>query len=166
MNYKFELATHDDAQELSIVKKKCWNTTYQGIYPDSKLKNFNLEEHKKEFIKIIEDDNKKLYKIVVKNKIIGYIEYGILRKKYKNYIQEIGVFYILKEYQHRGIGTAAFKFAMNEMKQKGYHEFVVACNKYNFNAQKFYEKMNGKIDSIDADKEDGSAQIHYYFKII
>ena len=71
-----------------------------------------------------------------------------------------------KEYQHKGIGKSAFKFAYEDMKKNNCKEFIISCNKYNFNAQKFYQKMDGKIDSIDEDKKDGSSQIHYYFKII
>ena len=52
------------------------------------------------------------------------------------------------------------------MKKNNCKEFIISCNKYNFNAQKFYQKMGGKIDSIDEDKKDGSSQIHYYFKIV
>ena len=166
MDYKFSLAEETDALELSLVKCKCWNTTYRGIYPDHKLDNFDIEDHKNEFIKIIKDKTKKIYKITIDNKIIGYFEYGSPIRNYKDFKQEIGVFYILKEYQHKGIGKSAFKFAYEDMKKNNYKEFIISCNKYNFNAQKFYQKMGGKIDSIDEDKKDGSSQIHYYFKIV
>ena len=59
-----------------------------------------------------------------------------------------------------------FEFAKNKIKQTGAKQFFVSCNKFNHNAQKFYEKMGGKIIHIDEDNEDKSLpQITFLYEI-
>ena len=94
------------------------------------------------------------------------MDYGIPIRPYKDYNQEIGLLYLLKEYQRKGIGKELFNIACNRIKENGYNEFFICCNKYNINAQEFYKKMGGIIDETDEDNNDKSIpQIYYIYKI-
>lgn len=45
-------------------------------------------------------------------------------------------------------------------------KFYLCCNKYNYNAQKMYEKMGGKIIKIDEDdSEKDRVQIYYEYDL-
>ena len=166
MNYKIRLANIDDCNELAILKHDVWDTTYRGIYPDEKLDNFNYEKNANTFRKIIENPEIELYVIEYENKIIGYMDYGTPHKPYRDYKQEIGLLYFLKDYQGHGLGSEVFKFAYNKMKEKEINEFFIACNKYNLPARKFYEKMGGEIIDIDEDNDDKSIpQVKYAYRI-
>ena len=91
---------------------------------------------------------------------------GMPYRPYKDYKQEIGLLYLLKEYQKKGIGKELFNIAYNEIKENGYNEFFISCNKYNTNAQEFYKKMGGIIDKIDDDNLDKSIpQVKFIYKI-
>ena len=45
MDYEIRLAVLSDARRLAEVKIACWETTYRGIYPDSKLDNYDIEKN-------------------------------------------------------------------------------------------------------------------------
>ena len=166
MEYIIREATIDDIDELSKLKKVLWSQTYRGIYNDDLIDNFDYEKHKNKFLKIINDPNVKLYVVEYDGKLIGYMDYGVPYRPYKDYEQEIGLLYLLSEYQRNGIGTRLFNLGSNGIKENGYDEFFISCNKYNLKAQEFYKKMGGTIVNIDEDMEDKSCpQITFLYKI-
>lgn len=166
MEYKIRLAKVEDCKSISIVKRKVWETTYRGIYPDEKIDSYNYKEQEEMFKSLVNNENIDLYVLEVKGEIMGYMDCGIPIRPFENYEQEIGLFYILKEFQRKGMGTELFKTAYENIKSKGYSRFFISCNKYNIPAQKFYEKMGGKIVHIDEDNENKSIpQIKYHYDI-
>ena len=71
-----------------------------------------------------------------------------------------------EKYQRKGIGKRLFNIAANKIKESGYNEFFICCNKYNINAQEFYKKMGGIIDEIDDENIDKSIpQVKFIYKI-
>jgi len=165
-DYIIREANENDCKELSHIKHTVWETTYRGIYSDEKIDNYNYEEQANKFRKLINNTNIKLYVVEYNKKIIGYMSCGKPIRQYKNYEQEIGLLYILKEFQGKGLGKKLFNIAYNDIKLKGVTEFYIACNKYNINAQRFYQKMGGIISSIDEDHIDKSyPQIYFIYKI-
>ena len=54
MEYNIRLAKFTDCSTLSIIKRKVWETTYRGIYPDEKLDNYDYRKHEEKFIDIRE----------------------------------------------------------------------------------------------------------------
>ena len=167
MEYELRLATILDCYKLAKIKKEVWETTYRGIYPDSKIDNYDYNIQTNKFKQMVNNKDIYLYIIMVDNKIIGYFDYGKpVSRPYKDYKQEIGLLYLLKKYQNKGLGKEIFMFAKRKIKENGYNNFFVSCNKYNYKAQKFYEKMGGKIINIDKDNKDRSLpQIKYHFDI-
>jgi len=160
------LAKKTDCLELAKLKKKVWETTYRGIYPDEKIDNFDLTENSEKFKAIIKNPNIKLFVVEDGGSVVGYMDCGNLFKPYKNYKQEIGLLYILEEYQGKGLGRKLFEKGFNEIKNNGYNEFIVSCNKYNIQAQEFYKRMGGIIIDIDNDEDDKSKpQVKFLYKI-
>ena len=165
-DFSIRLATENDCHELSELKYDVWNTTYRGIYSDGKIDNFDFEKNKNKFMAIIKNPDIELYVVEYRGKPIGYMDYGIPLRPFENYKQEVGLLYISKAYQGLGIGRKLFSLAYNKIKEKGYNEFFVSCNKYNVSAQKFYEKMGGKIICVDEDNEDKSIpQVRFLYTI-
>ena len=156
-----------DCKELAQVKRKVWETTYRGIYPDVKLDNYDFKKQEKKFQDIVNNHEINLYVITDNNKIIGYMSEGQPCRPFGNYQQEIGLLYILKEFQGKGIGKKLFQLAYDSIKNKGYKNFFVSCNKYNYGSQEFYKKMGGTIVHTDEDKLDKSeAQVKFHYEII
>lgn len=166
MNYIIRLAKKNDCDKLSKLKHNVWKETYHGIYSEERINNFDYKKNSDKFLNLINDSNVELYVVEDNGKLIGYMSFGKPYRPYKYYKQDIGLLYLLKEYQRKGIGKELFNLAVKKIKENGYNEFFVCCNKYNINAQEFYKKMGGIIDEIDEDNVDKSIpQIKFIYKI-
>lgn len=162
---EIRIAVEEDCRNLSLLKRRVWETTYRGIYPNEKLDKYDIDFNENKFKAMIKNQSQKLFIILDDSKAIGYMSCGKIMRPFDKYTHDIGLLYILKEYQGKGIGYRVFKFATDELKKQGATEFIVSCNKYNFPAQQFYAKMGGKIIKIDNDNEDKSIpQIKFLFK--
>ncbi|MGG7163391.1 GNAT family N-acetyltransferase [Clostridium ihumii] len=161
---EIRIATYEDCAQLAILKRNVWETTYRGIYPNEKIDKYDIELNENKFKNIIKKQSQRLFIVLNNSRIIGYVSCGRIMRSFDKYTHDIGLLYLLKEYQGKGIGSQIFKFAKNELKNQGITEFIVSCNKYNFSAQQFYKKMGGKIIKIDEDNEDKSIpQVKFLF---
>ena len=104
-------AIYADCKNLSLLKREIWETTYRGIYPDEKFDNYNYIKNEEKFKNFIDNPNQELYIATIDNEIIGYIEFGTPFRSFENYKQEIGLFYLKKEYQRQGLGKKLFDLA-------------------------------------------------------
>ena len=165
-NISIREATIKDCYEIAVVKSIVWNTTYRGIYPDAMLDNYDIKRNRETFEKIVANPNISLFIAEDNEKIIGFMDCGEPYRPFQNYKQEIGLLYVLKEYQNQGIGRELFLLGKKTIRKNGYSEFFISCNKYNQNAIEFYKKMGGKVIHIDEDNEDKSiAQIKFHYQI-
>ncbi|MBO5179358.1 MAG: GNAT family N-acetyltransferase [Clostridia bacterium] len=165
-NIKFRKATIADCPKLSYLKKEIYENTFRGIYPDKFIDNYDYDANVKKFESFVLSTEINLYVVTDSNEIIGYFEYGKPYRPFGDYTQEIGLFYLKKEYRKLGIGRQMFNLAYEEIKNTGVDKFFISCNKFNTNAQKFYEKMGGKIVHIDEDDaNDGVPQIKFEYLI-
>lgn len=159
-------ASKEDCEVIASIKKQVWKTTYLGIYPDKKINKFDIEYNEKKFKKMIDDHQQILYVVLDDLKIIGYFSFGKILRPFENYQYDIGLLYLLKEYQGKGVGTKIFLFCKEALKEKDVNEFIISCNKYNLPAQEFYKKMGGLIIYTDNDHEDKSLpQTKFLFRI-
>ena len=165
MNYVIRLANENDCDNLSKLKQQVWSETYRDIYSDEKIDNFDYQKNSEKFLNIVNNPNIDLYVVEDNNKLVGYMDCGAPYRPYKEFKQEIGLLYLLKEYQRKGIGKELFNLAVNKIKENGYNEFFVCCNKYNINAQEFYKKMGGVIGEVAEDDKDKSIpQVMFVYK--
>ncbi len=167
-NIIFEIATEKDCENLAKLKREVWETTYRGIYPSEKFDNYDLKEQTEKFKKYVSDENGVFFvaKDKTKNKLVAYCYVGFSSRAFVSGVPEIILLYVLKSYQCFGIGRTLFEKGKNFLKEKGFDKFLISCNKYNLPAQKFYERMGGKVLHIDEDDEDKSKpQIKFVYGI-
>lgn len=166
MDCEIRLAKIDECLEIAQVKKKCWETTYRGIYSDAIIDCFDYEKNVKTFEKIIHSDRNDLYVAIIENQIKGFMSVGVMYHPYLDYEVEIGMLYLLEEVRGQGIGTLFFQLAVAVFKRGGYKEFIVSCNKYNEKALKFYSKMGCEIIHVDDDMEDKRySQVKFIYRL-
>ena len=166
MSYIIRLANKNDCKELSELKHQVCLETYRGIYSDDKIDNFDYLKNEKSFFDLINNKSIDLYIVEDQNRIVGYMSCGTPLRPYKDYNQDVGLLYLLKKYQRKGIGKDLFNIACKSIKENGYKKFFISCNKYNIPAQAFYKKMGGIVDYIDDDNIDKSLpQIKFIYKI-
>lgn len=144
-NIRFREARLTDCYEIAVLKGIVWNTTYQEIYPQEKLSGYDVEKNKRIFESIVENPEISLYVATDADKIVGFMTCGKPYRPFREYGQEIGLLYILKEYQRQGIGTAFFEIARRLVAGRGCKIFFLSVNKRNYNAQKFYMEMGGEV---------------------
>lgn len=141
----YRKARYGDCYDLAVLKGKVWNTTYQGIYPQEKLAGYDVEKNKRIFENMVDNPEITLYVAVDGSKIVGFMTCGKPYRPFREYGQEIGLLYILKEYQRQGIGTTFFDMARKQVAENGDKEFFLSVNKKNYDAQKFYIAMGGTV---------------------
>ncbi len=167
MDCEIRLAELADVKELAKVKKEIWESNLRGVYNDDVIDNFNYEKEEKVFTSIIDNEEIDLYCVIVDNCIVGYMDCGKPYHNYLDYEAEIGLLYLKKECQRQGIGEMLFQLAKESFRSKGIDKFFISCNKYNLEAQKFYEAMGGKVIQVDEDnfEDKRSVQIKYHYDI-
>lgn len=144
-NIVYRKATVEDCYAIAKLKGIVWNTTYKGIYSDEKLTGYDVKKNEQIIQSIVNNSEIEIYVATDDNKIVGFMTCGKPYKPFKHYEQEIGLLYILKEYQKQGVGKGFFEIACKQVKEAGYNEFMVAVNSQNVNAIQFYLAMGGKI---------------------
>lgn len=149
---RYRKATVDDCRALAELKGAVWNTTYQGIYSAETLANYDVVKNQHIFEGIVADPDIELYLAECGGKPVGLMTCGKPFKPFQHFQQEIGLLYILKEYQRRGIGRGFFDLARQQVKNSGHHEFLVSVNKLNRPAIDFYLAMGGRVILTDEKK--------------
>ncbi len=146
----YRRATIEDCFPIAELKGTVWNTTYRGIYPDESLDGYDVGKNELIIQKIVNNPEIEIYVAEDKGKIVGFMTCGKPYKPFRHYEQEIGLLYILKEYQRQGIGRGFFDVARKQVKENGYKEFIVSVNSQNSNAIQFYRSMGGEaIDTTE-----------------
>ena len=144
----FVPATENDVIPMIELRRQIWATTYRGIYPDSMIDNFDYAWHKEKELQRINPPDYAVYFIAKGNRNIGYLSI------HKSNTVRLLSLYIIKEYQHQGIGKQAFDFVARRCKNDGVSSFICTCVPENWNARYFYKKMGGRIVGEDLDNEE------------
>ena len=144
MNVEFIPAKASDAAVISTLRQRIWDTTYRGIYPDAVIDDFNYDWHQQRDLKKISDPSFTVYLIKYGSENIGYFIF-----------QHAGAgvclhsLYVLREYQHRGIGKQAFSVLKDYCRENGISRFTCGCHPDNENAMRFYQQMGGVVTKTD-----------------
>ena len=112
---KYTTAIESECYEIAVLKGEVWNTTYRGIYSDDVINNYDIIGNQNRFIQIVDNPNVALFVAKDESKIIGYMSCGEPYRPFLNYKQEIGLLYILKQYQGYGIGKELFRIGKETM---------------------------------------------------
>jgi len=145
---QFIPATENDAMAIIKLRRQVWETTYRGIYPDNMIDEFDYVWHLDKELQRIRHPHYSVYLISKDRCNIGYLT---IRNAENITLQSL---YVIKEYQHQGIGKYAFDFIIKYCRDNKRNSFICHCVPKNHNARMFYEKMGGKIIGEDADNEE------------
>ena len=141
----FRKAVTQDCLALSELKKAVWNTTYAGIYPQEKLDGYDVKKNEEIFCEIVKNPEIELYVAEDEGAIVGFMTVGKPYKLYEEYDHEVGLLYIRKDYQRKGLGRRFIEIAKEETVAKGFDRFVLSVNAQNAGAIAFYKAMGGEI---------------------
>lgn len=139
-------AKENDLINVGRVQVESNRTTYHGIMPDDYLNNLSFEEKAKEWRTRLFKGNRDHYMYVAENDdrdIIGFIA-GSLEHSDCLYEGEILSFYIIKEYQGRGIGKQLLKALFQRYVIEDVKSVFLWTLQEN-PSRLFYEKMGGNM---------------------
>lgn len=159
-NSMFVEATAADALTIIALRRRIWDTTYRGIYPDSMIDDFDWDWHKERELSRIHLPAYSVYLIRKDGRAIGYLT---MHQADEIVLQSL---YILSEYQRQGIGRIAFDFIKEYCKEQHAESFICQCVPDNLNARAFYERMGGKVIGEDlANEERWQNSVTYRFSL-
>jgi GNAT superfamily N-acetyltransferase len=150
-------ATINDIEETTRLGNSVWRSAYAHIMPaqifdekDAQL-NEKIILHKERFAN---RDAKDVYYIAEDtnaNRIVGFAigNYNAFHGQHfsNQNCSEIMAFYILPEYQNRGIGRKIFDTISADFKKLGSTKMVIGVLEQNTQARAAYEKYGGKLDT-------------------
>lgn len=148
MNIDFVPAKTSDAAAVGALRRRIWDTTYRGIYPDAVIDDFDYEWHRQRDLKKISDPSCAVYLIKYGDENIGYFMF-----RHTGSALWLRSLYVLQEYQHRGIGKRAFSLIKDYCREKGIGRFSCDCSPHNENAMRFYRRMGGVVIKTDTGHE-------------
>ena len=145
MTIHYRQAMLSDCHALAVLKGQVWKTTYRGIYSDEALDNYDVAHNQCIFETIVANPDIRLYLAECDGKPVGLMSCGKPFRPYADFQQEVGLLYILKEYQRKGIGRGFWDIARKQAQENGCCQFLVSVNRRNQHAIDFYLAMGGRI---------------------
>jgi GNAT superfamily N-acetyltransferase len=141
-----------DAEGIAKVNVASWKTTYVGIVPADFLTSLSYEQRIPSWQARLSDSTKDLshkdwsYYVAEddKGEIIGFIGGGTESNSNSVYTAELGVLYLLKSYQRKGIGRRLTAILTQRLIKQGHHSMLVWTFASN-PSRKFYEVLGGKL---------------------
>jgi ribosomal protein S18 acetylase RimI-like enzyme len=122
------------------------------------LESLSIERRAENWQRILDDPGQangtSVYVAELAGKIFGFGSCGVQRTdslSADGYPGEIGVIYILREYQGRGLGRELMATMANDLSARGYSGVSLWVLRDNFRARRFYESLMG---SLLAERED------------
>ena len=141
-----------DVPTVAGVHVESWQQSFKGIAPDVYLNSLSASKREQVFSARLSE---KGYRLLVANGrtsgVVGFIDYG--RPEFENlgYDVRIFSFYLLPEFQRRGVGTQLFKRCLDEIAGEGYRSVcldTLEMSPY----RRFYEKHGGTEVARDSHK--------------
>ena len=145
---EFVPAKASDAATISTLRQRIWDTTYRGIYPDAVIDDFDYDWHQQRDLQKISNPSFTVYLIRCGDEDIGYFIF-----QHTGSGVWLSSLYVLREYQHRGIGKQAFAILKDHCREKGINRFACNCSPHNKNAMRFYQRMGGVVTKNDIGHE-------------
>lgn len=129
------LATKEDAQGKGYVHYQSWIETYKDMIPDHYLMRHTLERT----VQMAYEHPENTWVAIVDERIVGFSCFAKCPDDDLLNSGEIMAIYVLKDYQHQGIGQKLFDAARQSL--SSYESIVLWAFEENDRAIKFYEKQ-------------------------
>ena len=150
----FRIANISDLSSIVKVNVDTWKTTYQGIFSERYLQSISYEDKEENWKQRLENPTHGAIIYVAEtdqNEIVGFalatLEkhnpiVALLQAERCN--GELCAIYILKEFQHKKIGTELVYLVAKYFKLNNIYSMITWVLKEN-PSRRFYEKLGGKF---------------------
>ena len=167
MSVVFRRASPEDARLLAETRRRAWDTTYRGIYPDAMIDEYDLEAHTARDAARIADPANAVFLAMDGAECVGYFTYGpYTYGRYKDFALCLNSLYFLPGYRRMGLGRRAFAQLTEFCRERGIQKFFCGCNCHNLPAQAFYRAMGGVVGAVHGGHADRAEdQMYLNFKL-
>jgi len=155
MDVKIRQANPADATEIAKVHVLSWQKSYREIVDEDYLRKMEVGDRESNWLRRLSESDDIVLVAEVDGQIVGFAHGGKQREEDCPYDAELRAIYILKEFQHQGIGRKLFTEFSKLAKKAGYHSLNVWVLAKNVNAGKFYEAMGAKQGGMKESLEIG-----------
>ena len=129
MSVEFRRASPEDARLLAETRRRAWDTTYRGIYPDAMIDEYDLEAHTARDAARIADPSNAVFLAMDGAECVGYFTYGpYTYGRYKDFALCLNSLYFLPGYRRMGLGRRAFAQLTEFCRERGIQKFFCGCN--------------------------------------
>ncbi len=140
-----------DIEQVQLVAKLSWQSTYKGIIPEEIQESFVNSAYSNEML--VKRLKKTLFLVAEQeNKIIGFANFTSL--KGDRWV-ELGAIYLYEEFQGKGIGTDLLKAGIEHLEHV--KRIYVNVEKENQTAVNFYKLKGFNIETEYEDVFNGHA---------
>jgi GNAT superfamily N-acetyltransferase len=148
VNYTIRLATPEDAQGITRVHVRSWQSSYRGLLAQDFLDNIDTPERLAIWRKTLPQPE--LFGVYVavapgSGELVGFCAGGKTRDGASQYPGELYAIYLLDEVKGQGVGRALFQACRQWLRERGLMPMVLWVLKDNTRARSFYERMGGKL---------------------
>ena len=139
---KVRKAKIEDALDIATIQVLSSRNAYREIMSKEYLEKTSITMREFVWKKILEENDGEVI-LLDDNGTQGYIHFGVTRDsdKEKTSVAEIMSIYIYPESQRLGYGTRLVRYVLENLAEN-FKELNLWVLDENFNAKKFYEKMN------------------------
>ncbi|GAP13754.1 sortase [Longilinea arvoryzae] len=141
------VATLEDAPGIARVHVESWKTTYAGLMPESILANLSLEKRTQNMERFLRSQPEHAVTIVTEEDgcIVGFAQCGLNRDLEMDpaFAGELYGIYLLKEWQHQGLGKQLVKTASRFLLSHALKSMIVWALASNQPACRFYAALGG-----------------------
>lgn len=159
-------ASPEDARLLAQTRRIVWEETYRGIYDDSALDQYDVDEYTARDRKRMEDPAHVYYLFMDGQNCAGYFSFGPYNYgKYKDFDLCLNNLYILRSHKGMGLGRRAFETVTDYCRRNQIGRFFCGCNANNLPAVSFYRHMGGVAGDEpvrDVPKQDQIIHFEFY----
>lgn len=162
----FAAASKDCLGRLVRLKRRVWQETYAGIYPESWLREFDEAGHAEKFRKAIADRESQVCLILVEGQDAGYFILGKPKHPIIGVAMSVNALYLTSDFQHQGLGSQVWTEILRRAKAAGQTVIGCRCNAHNHRALAFYKRRGGEEIALDLGHADRSLdQIAFLFRV-
>jgi len=143
-NFIIRRATPEDIPQIAKVHVESWKKSFQGIAPQDYLDDLSIEKREKPFRENFAREDYEIFVAeTIDRKIVGFADFG--KPEYRpEFDRELYAFYLLQEFQRKGIGEKLFLTVAAHLSGKGVRSLYLQAIKIS-PYRKFYEKLGGTI---------------------
>jgi RimJ/RimL family protein N-acetyltransferase len=153
-------ATLDDTTAIAEIICQSWKAAYSGFLSSETIeKHANIAYRIEKFNSILSTDNAwNIHLAVIDDNACGTISFG---GNNESNCGEIYFCYVKPEMWGLGVGYKMMNFALEKLKQQGFHEVILYVFEQNNLARKFYERQGFTTDGVVISGNHGTSEIKY-----